>query len=225
MHRLSTFDIRFLFGHTKITMKSTMLTKKQSELLAKMVNFYKMNDRVPTYRELAEELGISSPATIAEHVSGLVSKGFLKKVGQQIELTIKAFQRGSAVRIPLMGLITAGEPIEALENRETIVVPSNLVMDGMNSYALKVRGDSMIEEGIFDGDFVVVERTNRPHDGDVVVALLDNTYATLKKFYREKNRIRLQPANKRLKPIFVKDCIIQGVVRGVIRTFRTAGTF
>jgi repressor LexA len=83
----------------------------------------------------------------------------------------------------------------------------------------------MIEEGIFDGDFVVVERSNRPHDGDVVVALLDNTYATLKKFYREKTRIRLQPANKRLKPIFVKDCIIQGIVRGVIRTFRTQGTY
>jgi SOS regulatory protein LexA len=174
---------------------------------------------------LAEELGLSSPATIAEHVNSLAEKGFLKRVGQKVELTIKAFQRGAGVRLPLLGLITAGEPIEAVEGRETIVVPANMVVDGMNSYVLKVRGDSMIEEGIFDGDFVVVERSNRPHDGDVVVALLDNTYATLKKFYREKTRIRLQPANKRLKPIFVKDCIIQGIVRGVIRTFRTQGTY
>lgn len=186
-----------------------------------LVNFYKMHDRVPTYRELAEELGLRSPATIAEHIAALQEKGYLKKVGQRIDLTIKSFQRGSGVRLPLLGLIAAGEPIEALEGRETIVVPAYMVVDGMNSYVLKVRGDSMIEEGIFDGDFVVVERCNRPHDGDVVVALLDNTYATLKKFFREKARIRLQPANKRLKPIFVKDCIIQGVVRGVIRTFRT----
>ncbi len=202
-------------------MKPVALTKKQSELLNSFVNFFKMHDRVPTYRELAEELGVSSPATISEHIAGLVEKGFLKKVGQQLELSIKAFQRGAGVRLPLMGLITAGEPIEALETRETMVVPAHMVMDGMNSYVLKVKGDSMIEEGIFDGDFVVVERCNRPHDGDVVVALLDNTHATLKKFFREKTRIRLQPANKRLKPIFVKDCIIQGVVRGVIRTFRT----
>lgn len=202
-----------------------LLTKKQQALLAELVNFYKMHDRVPSYRELADELGISSPATVAEHVAGLVSKGFLKKVGARVELTIKAFQSGAAMRLPLLGLITAGEPIEALENRETVVVPAHLVVDGMNSYVLKVRGDSMIEEGIFDGDFVVVERNNRPHDGEVVVALLDNTYATLKKFYREKTRIRLQPANKRLKPIFVKDCIIQGVVRGVIRTFRTSGVY
>lgn len=206
-------------------MKSVSLTKKQSQLLGCIVNFFKMHDRVPTYRELAEELGLSSPATVAEHVNSLAEKGFLKKVGAKIELTIKAFQRGSGVRLPLLGIITAGEPIEAVEGRETIVVPANMVVDGMNSYVLKVKGDSMIEEGIFDGDFVVVERSNRPHDGDVVVALLDNTYATLKKFYREKARIRLQPANKRLKPIFVKDCIIQGIVRGVIRTFRTQGTY
>lgn len=206
-------------------MKSAPLTKKQSQLLSSIVNFYKMNDRVPTYRELAEELGLSSPATISEHIGRLIEKGFLKKVGQQIEVTIKAFQRGAGVRLPLLGLITAGVPIEALETRETIVVPAHLVMDGMNSYVLKVKGDSMIEEGIFDGDFVVVERSNRPSDGDVVVALLDNTYATLKKFFREKNRIRLQPANKRLKPIYVKDCIIQGIVRGVIRTFRSTNTY
>lgn len=208
-----------------MTKSTPAITKKQQALLAELVNFYKMNDRVPSYRELAEELGVSSPATIAEHVAVLVAKGFLKKIGSRVELTIKAFQSGAAMRLPLLGIIAAGEPIEALENRETVVVPAHLVVDGMNSYVLKVRGDSMIDEGIFDGDFVVVERNNRPHDGEVVVALLDNTYATLKKFYREKTRIRLQPANKRLKPIFVKDCIIQGVVRGVIRTFRTSGVY
>lgn len=203
----------------------SLLTKRQSALLNKLVNFYKMHERMPSYRELGEELGLSSPATISEHISTLSQKGFIKKTGRAFELTISAFQRGGAIRLPLLGLITAGEPIEAVQTNETIAVPANMIVDGMNSYVLKVKGESMIDEGIFDGDFVVVERTNRPHNGDVVVALLENTYATLKKFFRERDCIRLQPANKTMQPIFVRDCIIQGVVRGVIRTFGTGGIF
>jgi repressor LexA len=124
-----------------------------------------------------------------------------------------------AIELPLAGLITAGEPIEAVEGTETIAVPANFVTDSFNSYVLKVKGESMIEDGILSGDYVIVERNPSPRNGDVVVALLNNAYATLKKFYREPNRIRLQPANSTMKPIYVQDPLIQGVVRGVIRKF------
>ena len=123
--------------------------------------------------------------------------------------------------IPLAGLITAGEPIEAVEEKETMAVPANLIVDGANSYVLKVKGRSMIEDGILDGDYVIIERNPSPRNGDVVVALLDNAYATLKRFYREPARIRLQPANSNMKPIYVKDVIVQGVVKAVIRKFET----
>ncbi|MFA5024837.1 MAG: LexA family transcriptional regulator, partial [Patescibacteria group bacterium] len=121
--------------------------------------------------------------------------------------------------LPLVGLITAGEPIEALEEHDTIAVPADFVTDNFNSYVLQVKGESMINEGILNGDYVIVERNPSPRNGDVVVALLNNAYATLKKFYRETNRIRLQPANDTMKPIYSRDPLIQGVVRGVIRKF------
>ena len=121
--------------------------------------------------------------------------------------------------MPLAGLITAGEPIEAIEDTETIAVPADFVSDKVNSYVLKVKGESMKNDGILSGDYIIVERNPSPTNGDVVVALLDNAYATLKKFYREPNRIRLQPANARMKPIYTKDPLIQGVVKGVIRKF------
>jgi len=103
-----------------------------------------------------------------------------------------------------------------------MVIPADFVPHSENSYILKVKGQSMIDEGIWDGDYVIVERNHSPKDGDVVVALLDNAYATLKKFYREKNRIRLQPANSKMKPIYSRDPLIQGIVRAVIRKFATA---
>ena len=114
--------------------------------------------------------------------------------------------------------ITAGAPIEAVEEKETMAVPADIVADE-NAYVLKVKGESMIEEGIFSGDYVVVERNHSPRNGDVVVALLNNAYATLKKFYRETNRIRLQPANSTMKPIYCKDVAIQGIVRAIIRKY------
>jgi len=111
--------------------------------------------------------------------------------------------------------------VEAVEERETFAVPVDLITDSANSYVLRVKGDSMIEDGIFDGDYVIVERNPSPKNGDVVVALLDNEYATLKRFYRERDRIRLQPANSTMKPIYCFDPLIQGVVRAVIRKYST----
>jgi len=197
------------------------LTKKQSEILRFVSEYVKEYDYAPSYREIGDNFNISSPATIHQHVQTLKSKGFLNVDSQKarsIELTDKIIKMGRSIELPLVGMITAGQPIEAIEENETMAVPENLVRDE-NSYILKVKGESMIEEGILDGDFVIIERNNYPKNGDVVVALLNNAYVTLKKFYREAKRIRLQPANSAMKPIFCKDVAIRGVVRAIIRKF------
>jgi len=138
---------------------------------------------------------------------------------RSIEIVPAKVNWTASLELPLAGLITAGAPIEAVEEKDTIAVPADFVTDSANSYVLRVKGESMIEDGILDGDYVIVERNPSPRNGDVVVALLDNVYATLKKFYRESKRIRLQPANAAMKPIYSADPLIQGVVRGVIRKF------
>ncbi len=195
------------------------LTKKQKEILDYITEFIQVNQYAPSYREIADHFGLSSTATVHEHIKSLEDKGLLSSqhnIARSLEVVEHRF--GKYVELPLAGLITAGSPIEAVETNETIAVPQNMVKDE-NSFVLKVKGESMIEEGILDGDYVVVERNFYPNNGDVVVALLDNTYATLKKYYREKDRIRLQPANRTMKPIFVKNPAIQGVVRAILRTF------
>ncbi|MFZ5365649.1 MAG: transcriptional repressor LexA [Patescibacteria group bacterium] len=197
------------------------LTKKQSEILRFIIDYVKEYDYAPSYREIGDNFKISSPATIHQHIQMLKSKGYLDVDAQKarsIELTSKVIKMGRSIELPLVGMITAGEPIEAIEENETMAVPADLVRDE-NSYILKVKGESMIEEGIFSGDYVIVERNNYPKNGDVVVALLNNAYVTLKKFYREATRIRLQPANSAMKPIFCKDVAIRGVVRAIIRRF------
>jgi repressor LexA len=198
------------------------LTKRQREILDFVTDFMNDNGYAPSIREIADNFGLSSPATIHAHLENLREKGFLKSSfneARSIELVPKKVNWVQALELPLAGLITAGEPIEAVEQNETITVPSDFVTDEVNSYVLKVKGESMIEEGILSGDYVIVERNPSPKNGDVVVALLDNAYATLKKFYREKSRIRLQPANVSMTPIYAKDPLIQGVVKGVIRRF------
>jgi repressor LexA len=192
------------------------LTKKQRAVY-ETVNFYiRSYERPPTIREIGKELGLAA-ATVQEHVNALREKGYIEK-NEIAPRNLFA----AAIQLPLAGLITAGVPIEAIEEREVMAVPASLVMDGANSYVLKVKGQSMIEDGILDGDFVIVERNPSPKNGDVVVALLDNAFATLKRFYREPDRIRLQPANSSMDPIYVRDLSIQGVVRAVIRQFARA---
>ncbi len=202
---------------------SSSLTKKQAEVLEYIRSHIDDVGYAPSYREIGEHFGLSSPATVHSHVQALVEKEMIR-VGddgeaRSIEL-VRGIQGIPSVHLPLMGLIAAGEPIEALEDNETMAVPAEFVVDGANSYVLQIKGQSMIEDGILDGDYVVIERNPSPKNGEVVVALLDNAYATLKRFHREKSRIRLQPANSTMEPIFVKDCIIQGVVRAVIRKFQ-----
>ncbi len=200
------------------------LTPKQKEVLDFIVQYIKDRGFAPSYREIAGGLKLASPSTVHVHVQALRQRGYLRDSdgesgNRELEPTDKAVLWGRSVVLPLVGLITAGMPIEAVQEHETLAVPIELAADPSNTYILKVKGESMIEEGILDGDYVVVERNPSPRNGDVVVALLDNAYATLKKFYRERNRIRLQPANKTMKPIFCYDPLIQGVVKGVIRSF------
>ena len=206
-----------------------MITKKQTEVLNFITEYTKEHGFAPSYRETANALGLTSPSTIHAHIQALIQKGILRtdedgSVARAIEVVgaENAFGNKAArsVMLPLAGLITAGEPIEAVEEQDTIAVPADFIMDESNSYVLKVKGRSMIEDGILDGDFVVIERNPSPRNGDVVVALLDNAFATLKRFYREPNFIRLQPANSLMKPIIINgDINIQGVVRAVIRKF------
>lgn len=200
---------------------SNNLTKRQREILDFITDFINKKSYAPSIREIGDHFGLSSPATVHAHIENLKEKGFLKtsyNEARSIELAPMNISF-AAIELPLVGLITAGEPIEAIEEKDTIAVPTDFVTDRSNSYVLRVKGKSMIEDGILDGDYVIVERNPSPQNGDVVVALLNNAYATLKKFYREKNRIRLQPANSSMQPIFAKDPLIQGIVRGVIRKF------
>lgn len=206
---------------------TSQLTKKQQEILNFIFRFQGEHHYAPSYREIAEHFSLASVATIHEHVQALAKKGVVRLkngVARGIEVTRQVFQTQPAVELPLLGIIAAGEPIEAVEQTETLAVPAAFVRD-VNSYVLQVRGTSMIDDGILDGDFVVVERNYYPRNGDVVVALLDNAYATLKRYFREPDRIRLQPANAKMKPIYVKNPTIQGVVKAVIRKFDRSPAF
>ncbi len=195
------------------------LTKRQKEILDFISQFISEHDYAPSYREIAESFHLGSIATVAAHLDNLKNKGYLTKdynEARSLQLTPRWDER--TFEIPLLGLIAAGSPIEAIRTNETIDIPKDMM--AKNVFALKVRGDSMIGDGIFDGDYIIIEQTANPNNGDIVVALLDNENATLKRYYREKDHIRLQPANSKYQAIRVKKVLIQGRVRGVIRKFR-----
>lgn len=202
---------------------TSSLTKKQAEILAFIKDFHRENNYAPSYREIAAHLGISSPATVCEHVKNLERKGHLSNLGGARSLeTEQEVEQPAAVILPLKGLITAGEPIEAIESPESITVPESMVRRPEMSYVLRVMGESMIEDGILSGDYVVVEANPSPRDGEIVVALIDGEAVTLKRLYREPGRIRLQPANRTMKPFYVKNVAVQGVVRGLFRQYSAA---
>ncbi len=202
-------------------MNQSDLTKKQGEALDTIRAFLAEHNYAPSYRDIMRAMGIKSPATAYNHVQALKDKGYINLRNGQMrsaELTEKANIFTKSVTLPLAGMIAAGQPIEALQEEEKVAVPIEL-LPNLNCFVLRVKGDSMIEDGILDGDFVIVERNFYPHNGDVVVALLDNENATLKKYYREKTRIRLQPANKKMRPLYTKNPVIQGIVRAVMRQY------
>jgi len=198
------------------------LTKKQKEILEYIRQFIDENGYAPSYREIAAYFELSSTGTIAEYVSILEDKGYLTKEATEaraIQLT-PAYDDGVELHsIQLLGIIDAGRPIEAIRTNETIDIPRDML--GRHTFALKVRGESMIDDGILEGDYVIIEQTSSPKNGEIVVALIDNSNATLKRYYSEKNSVRLQPANKTMKPMLFKKnrVTIQGRVKGVIRKF------
>lgn len=199
-------------------MEPSALTKRQREILEYIRRYIADHDYAPSYREIGEYFNLRSTATIAEHVESLKEKGYLANEERAARsITLIPDQLLEVSGIPLLGSIAAGSPIEAIRTNETIDIPHDMI--GRNTYALRVRGESMIEDFIADGDYVVIEPVVDVKDGDIVVALLEDSTVTLKRFYREKEYIRLQPANSRLKPIFVKKVTIQGRVKGVIRRF------
>lgn len=201
------------------------LTKKQKEVYAFVVEYVREQGYAPSYREICAALDVGSTATVHEHIKNLQRKGFLSSedgAPRSIGVSAKQLMMTEAMSLPLKGLITAGEPIEAVETNEQYTVPKEMVRNPERAYVLKVKGESMIDDGILSGDHVVIEEQSTPRDGEIVVALLEGVYATLKRIYREKGRVRLQPSNKSMKPIYTNDVIVQGVVRGVIRNYRSA---
>jgi repressor LexA len=198
------------------------LTLKQKEILDFIRAYRQKRGLSPTQREICEEFGYSSFGTLQKHIKLLLEKGVLvRDWNKRRSLVLTEEDKAvGAVELPLAGRIAAGQPIEAEPEGETVAVPEVLTRRGQN-YVLRVNGSSMIEDGIHDGDFVVVNRREKAANGEMVAALL-NGEATLKRFYREADgRIRLQPANDRMKPIWVQegDLKVQGVVVGLMRKY------
>jgi len=195
------------------------LTPKQLRVVDFVRDFTVRNGYAPTLDEMAQAFGVSK-VTVYEHVQKLKRRGALRHTprrARSIEVD-EAALAGRPAALPLVGTIAAGQPIEALEVRETIDI-HELIDPDTDTFLLHVRGDSMIDEHIRDGDYVIVRRQSTARNGETVVALLPDGDATLKKFYREKGRVRLQPANPDLEPIYVKAVEIQGVVIGVLRKY------
>ncbi len=197
------------------------LTKKQRQVLEFIKNFVCEYGYAPSYEEIARGLGLSAPSTIHVHVENLRSKGFLTKkwnANRSIDLAEPTDSRRVVVEVPLAGRIAAGEPLEAVQDIETIGLPPDMV--GRNqTFVLRVKGDSMIEDHVLDGDYVIVEKRPIIKDGDMVVALIRGTEATLKRLYKDRGRIRLQPANPAYtaKTFAERDVEVQGVVIGILR--------
>jgi repressor LexA len=179
----------------------------------------------PTIAEIGQQFNMSSSASVHSILSALEREGLIKRipnVSRGIELVPQeSASRSEGGEVPLLGLVAAGQPIEAILSHETVSVPRDMIGRG-RMFALRVRGDSMIDENIQDNDIILVSSQQTAENGQVVVALIDGNYATVKKFYREAEFIRLEPANPQFKPIFIKTperIQIQGVVRGLIRNY------
>jgi repressor LexA len=203
----------------------TMLTKRQKEFVDYLDGYIIKQGYAPTFEEIGRHFGLSSLATIHKHLTNLEKKGLIRRKwnrSRALEIVPRE-RRVSALELPLLGRVAAGAPIEALEHPDTIAVPEELVGRG-ETFVLRVRGSSMIKEGILDGDYIVVESRAQADNGDTVVALVQGD-ATVKRFYREKaGMVRLQPANDQMKPILARaaDVEIRGVVVAVMRKYLPA---
>ena len=198
------------------------LTKRQREILDYLNEFIQNHGYAPSLEEIGRRFNLSSLATVHKHLSNLQEKGFIRRAwnrSRSVEL-VPTRVGGRALELPLLGFVAAGAPIEAIAGNETIAVPETLA-GKRDAYALRVKGDSMIDEQIRDGDFVIVEDRKTADNGEMVIALLGGLDVTLKKFYRENGRVRLQPANPAMQPLMVDldQVQVQGVVVGVMRKY------
>src|SRR6516162_7388363 len=202
------------------------LTKRQKQVLDFIARFQDEDGYCPSYEEIAHGLDLASLATVHKHISALENKSYLKRGFNQsrsLELAPKYLQehrRTKPLEVPLLGRIAAGSPVESVEQREMLNF-ADFAGDG-NTFALEVRGNSMIDDHICDGDMILLERVSQARDGDIVVALVAGSETTLKRFYREGDTVRLQPANAALKPIIVpaREVQIQGRLLAVLRKYR-----
>ena len=203
------------------------ITARQRHVFEFIRRYLETNDQPPTIAEIGKQFQMTSPASVHSILSALEREGLIKRipnVSRGIELVKSTRpENEDGFEIPLLGLVAAGQPIEAILAHETVAAPQNMIGRG-RMFALRVRGDSMIDENIQDNDIIVVSSQETAENGQMVVALIDGNYATVKKFYREPDFIRLEPANPQFKPIFIKTperIQIQGVVRGLIRNYST----
>lgn len=199
------------------------LTKRQRLIYDLIVAHIRDKGYAPSIMEIGEHFNLSSPATIHRHLLNLEAKGLIRRqrnVSRSMELVNIEKETGYSAEAPLLGSIAAGQPLETYPVEETIAIPPDM-MGRRRTYVLKVRGDSMIEDHIQNGDFVIVDETNHAENGETVVALVNGESATLKRFFREHGHVRLQPANSAMAPIIVPEdqVVIQGVVIGLLRKF------
>ena len=200
------------------------LTPRQAEILTYITDYNELKGYAPTLQEIGDKFGLSSVATVHKHISNLVEKGYLARQRRNASRDLEVVDKDAAVvgvaEIPLLGTVAAGLPIEALEDQEMLNLPEEWLGKG-RTFALRVRGDSMIEEQIRDGDTVVVEARETARNGETVIALVDGDSVTVKQYYREGAQIRLQPANPTVPVLLVDEerVRIQGVVIGVLRRF------
>ncbi len=211
----------FLWYYSIMTLT---LYRRQKQILDYLNDYIAKYGNAPTLVEIAKKLGVRSLATVHEHLQTLEKKGLIKRtsgISRGIEiLDRKIGQMVQGMELPLLGFISAGSPIEPYTDPSaTFAVTPNMINPSKKSYVLQVKGDSMIEDGILDGDFVVVEETNQARDGDIVVAMINSGVVTLKRFFKEPDRVRLEPANSSMQPIYAKDVTVQGRCVGVIRRY------
>ena len=200
------------------------LYKRQKQILDFLKLYVEKYGYSPTLGEIAEAIGVHSLATVHEHLQTLAFKGVIKRFNgavrgiEIIDQKISGALKG--IELPVLGFIAAGQPIMTYTDPDaTVNIPPAMLSGKKRAYVLQVKGSSMIDDGILDGDYVIIEEQNIARDGEIVVALLDNGLATLKRFFKEPNRIRLEPANAAMEPIYATDVKIQGKCVGVIRRF------
>jgi len=196
------------------------LTKRQKEILDYVSEYIQKNGYSPYYEEISEKFGLSALSTVHEHISELVDKGYLEKDERKERGLYLPKKRKQYLEIPLVGQIACGQPIEAIEDKEEVIKVAREQSLRGNLYALRAKGDSMIGDGIFDGDIIIAKKQESAENGDTVVAILDDNQATLKKFYLEEDKMKLQPANPEYKAIYRKEVEIRGVVVKIIRNLK-----